>query len=905
MPRLTSEHNFKLLADHATDTAMIVMDARGTIVDWSRGAEKLLGWSYDDVVGQPFEKLFMPRDVASGRPRAVLDMALSHARQADPRWHAHKDGRSVFCDGMVSKLLAEDGRTVVGFGKVMREGDPTVAASESDERLRKAQAQLGLAAEAAGLGIWTWDMRYDTGTWENGRMYEIFGVPPDRPIVNAAQLMADYLHPDDVADFQRATRDALQSGQRFAFTGRFRLPHDPDVRWLELTGILAPGDDGHEGGTIAIGTAADITVRKRIEEDLRENRLRVEAALDSGDVATWVLDIQADRILGDDNLNRLFGVPKDEAALAPLSRYVASIHPDDVASVSQQIREAIERDAPYRATYRVTDGQTGYRWITARGRASRDARGQPAILAGVAIDITQQIEINEELRATQERYHTLITSMDEAFGIVRVILDEDGKPADYRFEEINAALEQQSGLVDAAGRTIREMVPDIEPHWIEIYGRVALTREPARFIEHSQAMGYWWDVYATPIGEPEELRIAILFSDVTARLRAEESLRQVAADLSEANRRKTEFLATLAHELRNPLAPMRTGLDLMRLAGKATPASERVMEMMDRQLRQMVHLIDDLMDVSRINSGKIVLKKARVDVGAVVTGAVETVMPALEAAHHRLQVSLPERTVEIEGDPTRLAQILVNLLTNAVKYTPNGGTIALSARVEADAVVVDVADTGIGIPPEEQGGVFDMFSQVSRNMGRAQGGLGIGLSLVRSLVAMHGGVIAVRSAGTGQGTTFTLTLPLPGAMSIEAPASEQAGRGAAAGAKHGLRILVADDNVDAANTLRSLLEVTGHQVEAVHDGVEAVRRIVELKPDLAILDIGMPGQNGYEVARAIRAMPAMDGVMLVALTGWGGELDRNRSEEAGFDAHLTKPAGLVEIDRLITQSRAR
>jgi len=323
--------------------------------------------------------------------------------------------------------------------------------------------------------------------------------------------------------------------------------------------------------------------------------------------------------------------------------------------------------------------------------------------------------------------------------------------------------------------------------------------------------------------------------------------------------------------------------------------------MMDRQLRQMVHLIDDLMDVARINSGKIVLKTECIDIADAVHNAVEAVRPALAAGRHDFALAPLGHPAMVQADPTRLTQILVNLLTNAAKYTPQGGRIALTVTSSGGALQVEVADNGVGIPPEEQAGVFEMFSQVSKNMGRAQGGLGIGLSLVRSLVEMHGGAISLSSPGSGQGSTFTLSLPLApdcgpdpdgGRRDIEERAARQQGM-------QGLRVLVADDNVDAAGMLVSLLRAAGHAPEAVHDGRAALQRIVDSRPDLAILDIGMPGLNGYEVAQQVRRVPGLDGLMLVALTGWGGVQDRERSRRAGFDAHLTKPAGFAELKQLI------
>ena len=894
MSSLSSDQKLQLLLDH-TECAMIVLDAHATIQEWSAGAERLLGWSAQEAMGLPAALIQAPQDREPGAAQADLERARALGRAPLTRAFLRRDGATVECEGTLGALRADDGQTLLGFALVLR---ACRSADVSQEHLR-------LATEAAQLGIWTWDVARDTVTWQNARMAAIFGVGAGQDSVNAARLTHDYLHPDDVTLFQQAVERTLLRGERFHFVGRFwpqgtRRDHNAPC-WLEMTG-MQHADAGDS--PVIIGTAADITERKRTEDDLRQARMRLEATLSAAEVASWIWDIQHDRVIADRNLSKLFGVAEDLAPGAPLARYVGNLHPEDLPEVSRLIQRAIDSGEPYHATYRVLAAGAGWRWLEARGRVEYDEHGRPMTLTGVAIDITRQRALQDSYRLTEERYRTLITSMDQAFGIVQVLLDEHGKPRDYRFEEVNRALEQQSGLVNAAGRTIREMVPAIESRWIEIYGRVALTRKPERFVEHSAAMGYWWDVYATPMGEPEELRIAILFTDVTARRQAEENLRQLAADLSEANRRKTEFLATLAHELRNPLAPLRTGLDLIRMAAPAAQPNPRVLDMMDRQLRQMVHLIDDLMDLSRINSGKIVLKTACIDLRTTVENAVETALPALEAAHHQLQLDLPREPVMVDADATRLAQILSNLLTNAVKYTPNGGRIALAAERDETSVAVSVRDSGIGIPLEEQEGVFDMFSQVSRNMGRAQGGLGIGLSLVRSLAAMHGGAIAVTSPGAGQGSTFTLTLPLAPACQPAYDGGRHAADERPLPGQRALRVLVADDNVDAASMLASLLRAAGHSTETVHDGVSAAARIQTSRPDVAILDIGMPGLNGYEVAQQVRSRPGMEHVMLVALTGWGGDSDRKRAQLAGFDAHLTKPAGFAELKRLLADVSA-
>jgi PAS domain S-box-containing protein len=397
----------------------------------------------------------------------------------------------------------------------------------------------------------------------------------------------------------------------------------------------------------------------------------------------------------------------------------------------------------------------------------------------------------------------------------------------------------------------------------------------------------------------QNIGLATITRDITAQKRAEDELRRVAADLSEADHRKSEFLATLAHELRNPLAPIRTGLDLLRMAPADPQAAERVHGMMDRQLGHLIHLVDDLLDIARITRGKIELKKEPVLLRAVVATAVETSTALIEAHGHRLSVELPPEPLELEADVTRMVQVLSNLLNNAAKYTPAGGRIRLSAWREDGHAVIAVADSGIGIPPESIGSVFEMFTQVRGSLDRAQGGLGIGLSLVRRLVELHGGRVSAFSGGRGHGSTFTLRLPLrPGTPHAQAPAAQEGmpDEGAASGP---LRVLVVDDNADAADSLVALLEVLGHTVTVAHDGVQGLQAARGFVPDLVFLDIGLPGMSGYQVAREIRRTAALRRAVLIALTGWGSQSDQRQSQEAGFDQHLTKPVSLEALEQAL------
>jgi signal transduction histidine kinase len=370
------------------------------------------------------------------------------------------------------------------------------------------------------------------------------------------------------------------------------------------------------------------------------------------------------------------------------------------------------------------------------------------------------------------------------------------------------------------------------------------------------------------------------------RARAEAALRQSEAALREADRRKDEFLAMLAHELRNPLAPIRNALHLLRIAPDHV-STERVHAMLDRQVTHMVRLLDELLEVSRISRGVIELQRRRLDLGPVVNDAVEGSRPAIEHGRHTLEVTLPPVPVCVEGDAMRLAQVLSNLLNNAARYTDPGGRITLALSRTGDEALVEVTDSGIGIPREKMADLFTMFGQIDRRDPRSQGGLGIGLALAQRLAHMHGGRVEATSEGAGRGSRFTLRLPL----APEHPGDAQLDRsGDAAQGLKPRRVLVIDDNQDAADSTAMLLQVLGAQSHVAYDGEAGLAAIRAWQPDLVLLDLGMPGMDGFEVARRIRAQSATAGLPIVALTGWGQQQDRQRTAAAGFDHHLVKPA---------------
>jgi signal transduction histidine kinase/ActR/RegA family two-component response regulator len=395
------------------------------------------------------------------------------------------------------------------------------------------------------------------------------------------------------------------------------------------------------------------------------------------------------------------------------------------------------------------------------------------------------------------------------------------------------------------------------------------------------------------------IRVSALVSAASTALRARQRQYQSRAQLQsleEADRRKDEFLATLAHELRNPLAPIRNSVELLRMAGTEQPVVRDLADMMGRQVVHMVRLVDDLLEISRITRGTIELRRMPVQLAAVVASALETSRTMIDASQHRLEVQLPDEDVWLDVDHTRIAQVISNLLNNAAKYTDPGGLIRLTARRVEGEAVIEVQDTGIGIPANLLPRVFDMFAQGDTAASRSPGGLGIGLTLVRSVVEMHGGKVAAYSDGQGTGSLLTVRLPVMEKAHASGPHEPAPKRGLFTSDS---RVLVVDDNHDAADSLGALLEIIGAQVAIAHDGPTALAMVQTHRPDIVFLDIGMPQMDGYEVARRIRQLPQAANALLVALTGWGQEKDRLQSEAAGFDRHLVKPADLDTLRGLL------
>jgi PAS domain S-box-containing protein len=592
-----------------------------------------------------------------------------------------------------------------------------------------------------------------------------------------------------------------------------------------------------------------------------------------------------------------------------LGRRFDDVWPEVWESVFPLVKQALAGEAIYHENLPLTMYRHGYDepvWFTFSYSPVRDESGDVAGMYCACVETTEQVLAEVYRNEENERFRTLFKQAPSFMAILR------GK--DYTFEIINQAYSQLIGHREVLGKPACEALPEVlEQGFLQLLDHVYTTGEP--FVGHAIPV----KLQREPDGPLEERFVDFIYqpirnargqitgifaegSDVTERKQAEEELRQLATDLAKTNQRQSEFLATLAHELRNPLAPIRTGLDLMRATGDNPESAVKIREMMARQVDHLVHLVNDLLDVARISTGKIELRKTRVLLKDIVLSAVETTFPSIQAKNQDFSVRIPEEPIWLDADANRMVQVIGNVLTNARKYTPDNGRIDLSIRREGGDVFIVVADNGIGIPADSLPHIFDLFAQSGDHFEQSQGGLGIGLSLVKRLTEQHGGTVSAVSAGPGQGTTFTIRLPVARSEPETAVAIREDANPTPT-EQRPIRILIADDNKDAAALMKEMLEIQGHLVEIAHDGMAALDLAKAFHPDVALLDIGMPLMNGYELAQAMRQVPQLRSTRLAAITGWGAEADRARTREAGFDYHLTKPVDCEALNGVLSGMR--
>jgi PAS domain S-box-containing protein len=647
--------------------------------------------------------------------------------------------------------------------------------------------------------------------------------------------------------------------------------------------------DGRARGCVLV--IRDTTDQRRLEDEqaraFASTRLLASIVESSEDA---ILSKSLDGTIRSWNASaeRLFGYSEAEAVGANVSLVIPPERLGEEAQIIERLK-AGERTKHLETERRHRDG----RCIPVQVSASpiRDQHGRVIGAASIVRDVTERQQAERE----RQKFVTLVENSTDFVGIC----DMDGVPL-----YVNPAGLQMVGLqsIEEARRThVRDFFLPADQARVmdELFPKVVEQGHgelEVRFRNFRTGATRWmaYKVIALTDESGRGTGFATVSQDVTERRRLEESLRSLAAELSETDRRKDEFLATLAHELRNPLAPLSSSLDLLtRASGDATVVKSAI-GIMSRQTRQLVRLVDDLLDVSRITHGRLDLKKDRIVLDAVLEQAVQACAPLANAAGQDVRLALPERPIHLHADAARLVQVLANLLTNSCKYTPPGGRITIEAGQVGNYAVVSIEDSGVGIPHDKLESIFEPFVQIDRDAGRSNGGLGIGLTLVKRLVEMHGGSVEASSPGRDLGSRFVVRLP---AVVDPAIAIEPLPKPPPAAVSR--RILVVDDNEDAAVTLAMLLELNGHQTFVAHDGDAALEAANQLEPDLVLLDIGLPTIDGHEVCRRLRAQPRGANMRVVALTGWGQDADRRRSREAGFDGHLTKPVAYEELESLV------
>jgi PAS domain S-box-containing protein len=712
-----------------------------------------------------------------------------------------------------------------------------------DQALRQSMARLRLALDAANAGTWEWDLRTGEFVWSD-ELWALFGLEPGACLPSHDAWLAT-VHTEDRAGVEQVIQDAVQRGVELNAEWRVGGASDT-ARWLMARG--QPQRNGGEQVARYVGIVVDITARKRAEDALRESRKRLAAIVDSIADGFYVVDRQWRFTYINDAGLGFFGWTREQTLERSLHDMIPNFRG---SSFEAEFRRAVDTgepiclEAPSVATSRIVE---------------LHAYPGPDGLTVLFRDVTERHRIEAALLASEERLRLACEAaglgvfewhrssdhsvwenqrMFEIFGHTH----EDGTlgrdqfmagylhPADA--DALDRALVEGTKLARHFSTVCRiRRKSDGELRWVEIGGRFDLADD----------------------GTP--LRLVGVIGDITDRKRAED-------ELKEADRQKDEFLATLAHELRNPLAPIRTGLDVLIRSDSQVETTGEVLAMMQRQIDQLVRLVDDLLDVSRITRGKIQLRSEPLDLAEVVAHAVETSQPLVAAGKHTLTTRLPPEPVRVKGDPLRLAQVFSNLLNNAAKFTPEGGRIGLTVETQGAQAVIRVSDEGLGIPPEMLPRVFDLFTQADHDLGPVRGGLGIGLTLVKRLVEMHGGTVEARSEGPGRGSEFAVRLPLlaPGAAPdtpIPVPTVlPDAAR----------RILVVDDNRDAVRAITLLLKLWGHEVHTAPDGPSGLDAVAAFAPDVVLLDIGMPGMDGYEVARLIRQSPSLRDVWCVRKPG--------------------------------------
>ena len=859
------EAHHRLLFELTAD-GIVLADATGRYVDVNAAACKMLGYSREEVLARTIPDMLEPDEWSRIAPEIAR---CADGQTLRSEWRFRRKDGSVFVGEITGSQLAE-GR-VQGILRDITERRAVEAAHRASE------AQIRSILESITDGFFALDRDWCI-TYINTAGERFLNRTPGDLI--GKSLWKEFSGTVG-SEFERVYRRVVAGQKAESFTAYY-----PNFeRWYEVNAY--PATDG------LTAYFRDVTDRRRVDQERQQFAALIDASPDFIGVAG--LDQR--------------GVYVNRAGMA-----LTGLKPDQLANISVlDFFPESERDRILAVINRSEAGkdvfvdtyfqhlQTGQlipvSWSFLK---LRDAGGNVNGYATVTRDLTERIKAEDLLRASEERRRLALDAAE--LGMWYVDPATRATKTDARYRAIFGTTEEWTDYLQA----VAVIHPDDQPAVLKAVAAATRLEDPTPYameyrIVHPDGSLRW--VYArgrsTIVGAGPTRRVASFdgtVADITDRKRTEEEREQLVARLRAQDQRKNEFLATLAHELRNPLAPIRNGLQWMKLAGNDSAAVEQARAMMERQVGHMVRLIDDLLDLSRISQGQLQLRRERVELAVVMRNAVETSQPLIEQMGHALSLVMPTVPIYLDGDMTRLAQVISNLLNNAAKYTERGGSIRLCAEQLGSEIVVIVEDNGVGIPAHMLSDIFDIFTQVDRSLELSKGGLGIGLSLVQRLVEMHGGSVQARSEGPGRGSAFIVRLPV--ALSL---AGDRPGEGEVqpAGVPLRRRILVVDDNRDAADSLAALLTIMGNETKTAYDGLEALEQAAAFRPDVTLLDIGMPQLNGYEVCRRLRQQAWGKNMVLLALTGWGQEADQQRSLAAGFDAHLVKPVLPAALEALL------
>ncbi|TWU14332.1 Alkaline phosphatase synthesis sensor protein PhoR [Symmachiella macrocystis] len=810
----TGEETSRLLAAIITSSndAIISKTLDGMIQSWNAAAEHIFGYTAEQAIGRHISML-IPDERTEEEDQIISKLREGQRVEHFDTVRLRSNGEKVFVSLTISPIRNAESR-IIGASKIARD---ITKQKEAEERLRESEERFVQLGNAISQLAW---MAQPDGhiDWYNDRWYEYTGMTFQEmegwgwQSVHAPDVLPEVIH---------GWQKALESSEPFNMVFPLRGA-DGEFRPF-LTQVL-PFRDGDGKITRWFGTNTDISAIKRTEDELREARSRLESTLAAADIGTWEFDSVKSIVRADSNLARMFDVNLEDESSGSLEIYIKAIHPDDKERVTAGIQQAIAAGSTYENEFRIIGSDEKIRWVVARGRVDRDDAGQAIRLPGVVMDISERKQVEKALQESKEQLRIALDSAE--LGTWNVDPATNHLTSHDRFRIIF------HGCVDPITyeQAFDAIHPDDQQRIRDAMAEATRPENPTRYAEeyrvvHPNGITRWVFGKGSANFEPTDAgRRLVSFDgtvmDITQQRKMQEELRALASRLSETDRRKDEFLATLAHELRNPLAPIRTGLEIMKSVMDDPATMEEIRCTMERQTQQLIMLVDDLLDVSRISKGKLELRKCRVKLADVIQSAVEASNSFIVESNHKLITAIPAEPIYMDADPNRLAQVVSNLLKNSIKYTPEGGRIRLSAERHGNDVVISVEDNGLGIPAEMLDRIFEMFAQIDRPQEKGHTGLGIGLSLVKSLVEMHEGQIEVHSEGTGKGSLFSVRLPIHIETHAQEPSLPRIDQTATVSTNQ--KVLVVDDNKAGAKMLSMIVKMLGNDVRKAYDGQQGI-----------------------------------------------------------------------------------